>query len=353
LTVGVCVIGASGYTGGELLRILLQHPKVEIRYLGSRTYKGRFLHQVHPHLRGFGLYRFSDSDVEAIPSSCDVVFLATPIEASLKLARPLIGRGMKIIDLSPAFRLKNPGDYERWYGIKHPHPEMLRYSVYGLPELHREEIRGADLVSCPGCIAAAATLALAPLAKEGLVDPNHIIIDAKMGSSGSGSRPSRGSIHAERFGVIRPYRPVEHRHTAEIEQELSSLSGRMVRVALSAHAVNNVRGILCTCHAYTLAAPLSVQELWRLYRKFYSNEVFIRLVRGERGLYRYPDPKMVIGSNFCDVGFEVDSHSSRIVAFAATDNLVKGASGSAVQCMNLIFGLEESLGLKVPPSYPV
>ncbi|MCP8321949.1 MAG: N-acetyl-gamma-glutamyl-phosphate reductase, partial [archaeon] len=261
-------------------------------------------------------------------------------------------RGMKIIDLSADFRLKNPEDYKKWYGYEHPYPDLLEKFVYGVPELHREEIKKSSLIACPGCMAVASILALAPLVKSNAIDKDKIIVDAKIGSSGAGGAPSPATHHAVRFGVIRPYKPVGHRHTAEIEQELNQISGDNVKVAMSAHAVNVVRGILSTCHVFTLK-PFTISDLWKIYRGFYQKEPFIRFVRDKKGLYKLPDPKVVIGSNYCDIGFEVDEHVNRIVAFSAIDNLMKGAAGTAVQNMNIMLGIDEKTGLQSPGLHPV
>lgn len=348
--VKVAVVGASGFTGGELIRLLLTHGAVDVSIATSRTYAGEYLHRVHPNLRGLSTLRFEIPNPDRL-SECDLVFMSTPAGVSVKLTPSLLDSGIRVIDLSPDFRVKNPEVYPTWYGWEHPHPELLEEAVYGLPELHREEVKGARLVACPGCTAAASILGLAPLAKERVIDGEHLVVDVKMGSSGAGLASSLASHHSERANVVRPYAPAGHRHVAEIEQELSRL-GNPVKVGFSAHAVDMVRGILATCHVYP-TKPLEVKDLWRIYRGFYRGEPFIRLVRDRKGLFRYPDPKAVVGSNFCDVGFEIDEHTGRVVVFSALDNLVKGAAGSAVQCMNLMFGFDETQGLRFPSLHPV
>jgi N-acetyl-gamma-glutamyl-phosphate/LysW-gamma-L-alpha-aminoadipyl-6-phosphate reductase len=350
--VKVGIIGASGYVGGELLRLLLQHGKVEVVCATSRRYCGEYVFRVHPNLRGLTDLQFTDPTPDQIALKCDLVFTAVPHGESVKIMPKLIESGLKIIDLSADFRLHNPEDYERWYGYKHPHPELLSRFVYGVPELHREEIRRASYVACPGCMAVTSILALAPFIKADVIDRKHIVVDAKIGSSGGGAKPSLGTHHAERYGVIRPYKPVGHRHTAEIEQELSLIANEKVTVSMSPHAVNTVRGILCTIHTY-LKRQITVPEVWRILRSFYREEPFIRFVRDRKGLYRYPDPKVVIGSNFCDIGFEIDEHANRLVLLSATDNLMKGAAGSAVQCMNLMLGFDERTGLNMGGLHPV
>lgn len=348
----VGILGASGYVGGELLRILLFHPNVEVTCATSKRHSGDYIHHVHSNLRGSTDLKFIEHNPEEIIDKCDLIFSSLPHGLSVKTIPDYIERGMKIIDLSADFRLKNPEDYKKWYGYEHPHPELIEKFTYGIPELHREEIRKSSLIANPGCMAIASILALAPLAKSDAIDKNRIIVDVKIGSSGAGGAPSPSTHHAVRFGVIRPYKPVGHRHTAEIEQELSQIAKDSVKVAMSAHAVNVVRGILSTCHVFTLK-PLTVSDLWKIYRGFYQNEPFIRFVRDKKGLYKLPDPKVVIGSNYCDIGFEVDEHVNRIVAFSAIDNLMKGAAGTAVQNMNVMLNIDEKTGLQSPGLHPV
>jgi len=348
----VGVIGGSGYVGGELLRILLQHDKVELVCATSRRYSGEYVFRVHPNLRGLTDLRFTDLAPEQIASKCDLVFTAVPHGESVKIMPRLIESGLKIIDLSADFRLRNPEDYEKWYGYKHPYPDLLNRFVYGVPELHRDEIRQTSFVACPGCMAVTSILALAPFVKADLIDRKHIVVDSKIGSSGGGTKPTLGTHHAERYGVIRPYKPVGHRHTAEIEQELSIVANEKVIVSMSPHAVNTVRGILCTIHTYP-KKQLTVPDVWRTLRGFFKEEPFIRFVRDRKGLYRYPDPKIVVGSNFCDIGFELDPHANRLVLLSATDNLIKGAAGSAVQCMNVMLGYDERTGLSGGGLHPV
>jgi N-acetyl-gamma-glutamyl-phosphate/LysW-gamma-L-alpha-aminoadipyl-6-phosphate reductase len=347
--VKVGIIGASGYVGGEILRILLQHPMINVEFVTSRKYAGEYVFKVNPNLKGLTQMRFSNEDPISVASKVDVVFLALPHGASMNIVPHMVELGVKIIDMSADFRLKDPDNYKKWYGIEHKAPDLLNKFIYGLPELHRNELKNANYVAVPGCIATASILSLAPLAKFGLTS-DIIIIDAKVGSSGSGSKPSLSSHFSERFGVIRPYKPVGHRHTAEIEQELKSISGREHKIALSAHSVNMVRGILTTSHVLNQATD---SIIWKAYRSVYQNEPFIRFIKDRKGLYKYPDPKIVIGSNFMDIGFETDTHTNRIVIIGAIDNLVKGAAGNAVQSMNIIFGFKEDEGLKTAALHPV
>lgn len=348
----VGIYGASGYVGGELLRLLLQHSKVKVTVATSKTYADEYVFRVHPNLRGQTNLKFEEPNPSGITDKCDLVFMATPHGFSSSIMPQLYETGMKIIDLSADYRLKNPDDYMEWYGWFHKNPELLREAVYGLPELHREEIKRANLVACPGCMAAAAILALAPIVRSGNIEKDKIVVDTKVGSSGAGTKPSISSHHSEHYSVVRPYKPVGHRHTAEVEQELSVLVKDKVLVSMSAHAVNMVRGILSTCHVFP-TQPLASVQIWRTYRDFYKGEPFIRFVRDAKGVFRYPDPKVVVGTNYCDLGFEIDEHTSRVVLLSAIDNLMKGAAGTAVQDMNIMMGHDETEGLKSLGLHPV
>jgi N-acetyl-gamma-glutamyl-phosphate/LysW-gamma-L-alpha-aminoadipyl-6-phosphate reductase len=338
------IMGGSGYAGGELLRLLLSHPEAEIELVTSSRFAGEYVHMIHPNLRGSTKLKFTPSSVKAMAEGCDLVFLATPHGVSKDMVPAFLEAGIRVIDLSADFRLKDPADYPTWYGWEHPHPELLGEAVYGIPELHRERIREADLVACSGCMAGASILALTPLVKTGFVEKERIAIDVKIGSSGGGSDPTLASHHPERFGAIRPYKVVGHRHIAEIEQELAFAGGDGVRVGFTPHAVNMARGILATIHIW-LTRPLENRDVWAAYRGAYSDEPFVRMVKSRKGLYQLPDPKVVAGTNFCDIGFQLDPHTDRLVVFSAIDNLVKGAAGQGVQCFNLMFGLDERMGL--------
>jgi LysW-gamma-L-alpha-aminoadipyl-6-phosphate/LysW-L-glutamyl-5-phosphate reductase len=258
----VGVVGASGYVGGELLRLLVVHPKVEISMVTSRQRPGEYVHRVHPSLKGFIDITFSPLDVDRLAAKCDIVFTAVPHGSAVHIVKDLFDRGVKIIDLSADFRLKDPHEYVKWYGWEHPFPELLPKSTYGIPELHREEIKSSKIVSSPGCMAVTSILALSPLIKNNLIETDRIIVDSKIGSSGAGSREGSGTHHAMRYGVIRPYKPAKHRHTGEIEQELSILAHDKVNVSMSPHAVNLVRGILTTNHVFMRKVASEI-ELWR------------------------------------------------------------------------------------------
>lgn len=351
MTISVGVIGASGYVGGELLRLLLNHPKVEVKVATSRQHAGEYIYRVHPNLRGLTKLQFTGEDPERVGGKVDLVFLALPHKVSLKVVPKLVEMGVPIIDMSADFRLKDPEKYKIWYGYEHPYPDLLKKFVYGLPELHRDELKNAKYVAVPGCMATSAILGLAPVAKAGLIDEK-IIVDAKIGSSGAGGKPSLATHFSERFGVIRVYKPVGHRHTGEIEQELEYVSKKKFKVGMTAHAVNIVRGILTTSHTF-LTEDVEEITVWKTYRSMYGEEPFIRIIKDKKGLYRYPDPKIIIGANFADVGFELDLHIRRLVVISAIDNLVKGAAGNAIQSMNLMFGFNETEGLRIPALHPV
>ncbi len=346
------IIGGSGYTGGELLRLLLSHPNVEIVQVTSRENLGENIFRIHANLRGLTNLKFDKPDLDNTIKICDLVFIATPHGVSSKLTPRLVEAGLKIVDLSADFRLKNPDDYPKWYGWDHPRPELVAKAVYGVPELHRDEIKKAQLVACPGCMAVTTILGLAPVVKAKLISLDCVIADVKIGASGAGVKSSPATQYSERYGVIRPYKPVGHRHTAEIEQELRFLSNMHFNISISAHAVNIVRGILSTIHTF-IREKADVVNFWKAYREFYKDEPFIRLVRDRKGLYRFPDPKIILGSNFCDIGFEIDNHTNRLVILSAIDNLMKGAAGIAVQNMNLMIGIDETTALRYPPIHPI
>ncbi|MEM3031409.1 MAG: N-acetyl-gamma-glutamyl-phosphate reductase [Nitrososphaerota archaeon] len=345
------VVGASGYTGGELLRILAVHPAVEVTYATSREYAGKPLTAIHPHFRGFyeGL-KFSQLSLDGLANKCDLVFVNTPHGVSAGLVPKILEMGIQVVDLSADFRLKDSGEYRIWYGVEHPAPDLLAKSVYGLPELHREELRHAQLVACPGCNSTAALISLIPAVESRIILDERLFVDVKVGSSEAGIKASLGTHHPERANVIRPYDVTGHRHVAEVEQELSRLAGRRVAVGLVPHAVGSVRGALATSHAWLSRDGIDEQEVWRVYARRYGREPFIRIVRGAP--FKYPDPKYVVGSNFSDVGFGVESRIGRVALIAAIDNLMKGAAGQAVQCMNLVLGFDERTGLHFPPLRP-
>lgn len=340
------IVGASGYAGGELLRLLLSHPQVEVIQITSETYAGQYAHFVHPNLRGTSDLRFTPlSSLEA----CDLLFLALPHGHAMKQISRYAGVGERIVDLSADFRLHNAADYQEWYGHAHAHPEWLDRFVYGLPELHRPEMAEACYISGVGCNASVTILALWPLYRRGLV--RETVVEVKVGSSEGGNRPGPASHHPERAGVVRSYMPTGHRHVAEIIQELN-LNSKEPRMHFSVTSVGIVRGALATCHCL-LEEDLAEKDVWQFYREDYGAERFIRLVRAKRGIHRYPEPKILTASNYCDIGFETDAGNRRLVVIAAIDNLMKGAAGSAVQAMNLMYRWPEDLGLEFPGLHPI
>lgn len=343
----VSIVGGSGYVGGEVLRLLLGHPKVEVAQVTSETRAGKFIHSAHPNLRKRTSIRFSSL---AELRECDLLFVALPHGMSMDRIDSFLSIAPRIIDLSADFRLKDPQGYLNWYQKSHTNASYLRKFVYGIPELHREEIRGADLVSGAGCFATAAILGLMPLFKEKLVADDTVFLEGKMGSSGAGENPTLASHHPERSRVVRSFKPTGHRHTAEIRQELS-FNGTP-KVFLSTTAIELVRGILVTAHLL-LRDNVDEKHLWRLYRRYYGSEPFIRIVKERGGIYRYPEPKILTGSNYCDIGFEKDARGQHLVVLSALDNLMKGAAGNGVQAMNLMVGFEETLGLDFPGLHPI
>jgi len=339
------IVGASGYAGGELLRLLLAHPKVEVTQITSETYAGQYAHFVHPNLRGHTRLRFSRL-AELAP--CDLLFLALPHGHAMDRIEEFAALGERIVDLSADFRLRDPADYPRWYGHAHPAPDWLARFVYGVPELHRQELAGTRYASGTGCNAVVTLLAIWPLYKRGLVRES--VVEVKVGSSEGGNKPSPASHHPERAGVVRSYMPIRHRHQAELIQELA-LDPEQPGLHYSVTSVGIVRGALATCHCL-LHEELDEQEVWALYREDYADEPFVRLVRARRGIHRYPEPKILSGSNYCDVGFVTDPGQRRLVVIAAIDNLMKGAAGSAVQAMNVMVGWEERTGLEFAGLHP-
>lgn len=348
----VGIVGGSGYTAGELLRILLFHPQVEIAQVASGGHAGQYVHSTHPNLRGVTALRYCRPEDL---TTCDLLFLCLPHGHSAGNIERYRGLASKVIDLSADFRLRSPELYRRWYGAEHPAPALLSEAVYGLPELHREELSSASLVSGTGCMATTAILGLAPLYRAGLVNRQiPLVVEGKIGSSAAGATPGAGSHHSDRSGAVRSFQPTGHRHSAELIQELGRESGGELgqTLAFSATAVEMVRGILITAHVF-LNEQIDEKRLWRVYREAYQREPFVRLVKERQGVYRYPEPKILAGSNYCDVGFELDAEQGRVVVMAALDNLVKGAAGNGVQAMNCMYGWDETLGLSFPGLHPV
>lgn len=345
----VSIIGASGYTGGELLRLALAHPHLDVRQVTSERLDGQFVHFTHPNLRTRTQLKFVRSETV---EKCDVLFLGLPHGSAMSRIDLLSTLADRIVDLSADFRLRNAADYNTWYGTPHANPAWLAKFVYGLPELHRQELAAAKYVSGVGCNATATTLAIWPLAAAGLIDTARgIICEVKVGSSEGGAASADSTHHPERAGVMRSFAPTGHRHTAEVRQALT-LKGIATDVHLSATAVDNVRGVLATAHVFVTPGTTE-KDVWKAYRETYAREPFVRIVKERTGLYRYPEPKILSGSNYADVGFEMDPKTGRVVALCAIDNLMKGAAGTALQCANIMMGWDETLGLDFPGLHPI
>ncbi len=343
----VSIVGASGYTGGELLRLLLGHPKVEVLQVTSERLTGKFVHKTHPNLRKRTDLKFSSA---ADLQKCDIVFLCLPHGSAMDRIEEFTGLADRIIDLSADFRLRNPDDYIQWYDRPHSNPAFLEKFVYGVCELHREEMKTAHYVSGAGCNATTTILGLYPLYKADVVEPHSTVVEVKVGSSEGGNSASAGSHHPERSGAVRSFMPAGHRHIAEMLQELAF--GRKINIHFSATSIEMVRGVLATSHVF-LKEDLQEKDIWKIYRSAYGGEPFIRIVKERDGIFRFPEPKILTGSNYCDIGFQKDERSNRLVVISALDNLMKGAAGQAVQALNIMFGFEETTGLEFPGLHPV
>ena len=346
----VAVAGASGYMGAELLRILLQHPKVEVTAVSSERLADEPLARVYPHLRGLTDLVFSDFDAERTSAAADIVFLALPHMESQKAVPVLRRHGVRVVDLSADYRLRDPEDYTVWYKTPHTDPEGLAEAVYGLPELYRKAIAGAGLVAAPGCYPTGAVLAIAPLLKSALAHTEGIVIDGKSGVTGAGAQGRKVDpmyLYAEANENVQAYGIASHRHTPEIEQELSALAGRTVRVSFTPHLLPLNRGLFTTA-SVPLAVDASTSDLLAAYRDFYAGEPFVRVCgEGER-----PATRAVVGSNYCDLTVVADRRTGRAVCVSAIDNLGKGGSANGVQNLNVMFGWNERTGLEAPPVYP-
>ncbi len=343
----VGIVGASGYTGGELLRLLIHHPEVEIVQATSESYIGKFAFQVHPHLRGQTQLRFIGRDAL---QSCDLLFLALPHGEAQKHIERYASLAPKIVDLSADFRLRDPAAYAATYGHEHLAPSWLERFVYGLPELTRDQLRSANYASGVGCNATATTLAVYALVKTGMLPPDQpIIADIKVGSSEAGSTPTDSSHHPARAGIVRPFQLTGHRHEAEVRQALAGAGA--YDIGMSVTSVELIRGVSAAVHL-TLPAGLSDKEIWTAYRAAWNTEPLVRAVHVKSGLHRHPEPRLLAGTNYADVGWEYDPFTGRTVLLCALDNLGKGAAGSAVQCMNLMCGFNETTALTFGGIYP-
>jgi N-acetyl-gamma-glutamyl-phosphate reductase len=345
----VGIAGATGYGGLELLRLLGSHPETSVVFAGTESYAGQEMASIYPHLAGRVSLLGREATAEALAGECDVIFTALPHGVPMKLAPAVLAAGKKLIDLGADFRLRDTNVFETWYKHKHESAHLMDQAVYGLPELYREQIRAANLVGNPGCYPTACALAAAPLLKGALVETKGIIFDCKSGVSGAGRGVNLGVHFAEVNENFKAYNIAGgHRHTPEIEQTLSDLAGESVVISFTPHLVPMTRGILATGY-FQLREERSTQQLIDVFADFYSREPFVRV----RPAGDLPATKQVSGSNYCDIGLQVDKRTGRVLVIAVIDNLVKGAAGQAIQNMNLLFGLPETLGIEIAaPIYP-
>lgn len=343
----VGIIGATGYAGAELVRLLLQREDAEIVWYGSRSYVGEDFASIYRNVAHQVSEPCKDDDMEALAEIADVIFTATPQGYCASKVTEEILQKAKVIDLSADFRIKDVDIYEQWYKLKHPTPQFIEEAIYGLPEINREKIKGARLIANPGCYPTCSFLSIYPMAKEGLIDMNTIIIDAKSGTSGAGRSAKVPNLYCEVNESMKAYGVASHRHTPEIEEQLGYAAGQPVTISFTPHLVPMNRGILATSYA-TLTREVTIEEVKAIYDKYYGSEYFVRVLNpGEP-----PQTRWVEGSNFADVSFQIDPRTNRIVMMGAIDNMVKGAAGQALQNMNLMFGLPENTGLKQIPVFP-
>ena len=345
--VKVGIIGATGYAGGELVRLLLGHKEAEIKWYGSRSYVDQKYAKVYQNMFQLVDDRCLDDNMEEMAKQVDVIFTATPQGLCASLVNDDILNKVKVIDLSADFRIKDAAVYEEWYGIEHKAKQYLDEAVYGLCEINREAVKKARLVANPGCYPTCSILSIYPLLKEGLIDPSTVIIDAKSGTSGAGRGAKVDKLFCEVNENIKAYGVATHRHTPEIEQELSLAAGEPMTISFTPHLVPMQRGILVTAYA-SLKREVTWEEVKEVYDRYYDKERFVRVLDQDV----CPQTRWVEGSNYVDVGFKIDPRTKRIIMMGAMDNLVKGAAGQAVQNMNLVFGLDEAEGLRMAPLFP-
>ncbi len=346
MSLRIAIVGGSGYTGVELLRILKGHTGVRVTCVTSRKFAGTGVASIFPSLHGYNDLLFSEPDLEGIAKKSDFVFTAVPHQAAMGIVPWFLEHGLKVVDLSADFRLRDAKVYESWYQ-PHSHPELLPQAVYGLPELYRSEIISSRLVANPGCYPTSAILPLVPLLKEAVIDWDGIVIDSKSGASGAGRSASMATIFCEVNEGFKAYKVGEHRHTPEIEQELSMASGKEVKISFTPHLVPMSRGILTTIYA-RLTSKISTADAISILSQYYDDEMFVRVMK--EGVF--PNVSFVRGGNCCDIAARVDERTERIILVSAIDNLVKGASGQAVQNMNLMAGFDEGQGLKRAAIFP-
>ena len=343
----VGIIGATGYAGGELVRILMGHKEAEIVWYGSRSYIDQKYADVYRNMFQIVDAKCMDDNIEALADQVDVIFTATPQGFLASVINENILSKTKIVDLSADFRIKDVKVYEKWYGIEHKSPQFIEEAVYGLCEVNRDKVKGARLIANPGCYTTCSILTAYPLAKEGFIDMSTLIVDAKSGTSGAGRGAKVPNLFCEVNENMKAYGVASHRHTPEIEEQLGYASGENVTISFTPHLVPMNRGILATEYA-TLKKDVTGEEVKAIYDKYYADEKFVRVL----GEGVCPETKWVEGSNYVDIGFKLDPRTNRIVMMGAIDNLVKGAAGQAVQNMNLLFGLSESEGLELVPMFP-
>lgn len=345
--VKVGIIGSTGYAGQELVRLLLGHKEAEIVWYGSRSYIDKKYSEVFGNMFEIVDDKCLDDNMDELAEKADVIFTATPQGLCASLVNEEILSKVKIIDLSADFRIKDVSVYEKWYGIEHKSPEYIKEAVYGLCEINREDIKGRRLVANPGCYTTCSILSLYPLVKEGVIDPDTIIVDAKSGTSGAGRGAKINNLFCEVNESIKAYGVTTHRHTPEIEEQLGYACGREIMINFTPHLVPMNRGILVTAYG-NLTKAYTYDEIKAIYDKYYADELFVRVLEKDV----CPETRWVEGSNYVDVNFKIDERTKRVVVMGALDNLVKGAAGQAVQNMNLIFGLPESMGLMQAPMFP-
>jgi len=343
----VGIIGATGYAGSELIRLLMGHKEVEIKWYGSKSYKDKKYYEVYQNFFHFTDDICNGEDLEKISQMVDVIFTATPQGYCSSLINEEILSKTKVIDLSADFRIKDVNTYENWYELKHLSPQFINGAVYGLCEINRNDIKNAKLIANPGCYPTCTVLSLYPLLKEGLIDKNSLIVDAKSGTTGAGRGAKTDNLFCEVNENIKAYGLTNHRHTPEIEEQLSYAAGNDIKINFTPHLIPMNRGILTTSYA-SLNEKTSYKEIGHVYNKYYGNEKFIRILDEDV----FPQTKWVQGSNFVDINFKLDYRTNRIIVVGAMDNLVKGAAGQAVQNMNIMFGLNESEGLYSVPMFP-
>ncbi|MCT4596271.1 MAG: N-acetyl-gamma-glutamyl-phosphate reductase [Vallitalea sp.] len=342
------IIGSTGYAGQELMRLLMQHPECQPQVITSKTYKNNKYENVYGNFMNITSLECIEDEIDKLANDTDVLFIALPHGiASNKISESILSK-TKVIDLGADFRIKDVSTYEDWYSVAHGNPNLLKNSVYGLCELNRDKIKRSNLIGNPGCYTTCSILSLTPLLKENIIDISSIIVDAKSGVSGAGRSLNLGTHYTECNESIKAYKIASHRHTPEIEQELSNVANSKVTISFTPHLVPMNRGILITAYA-NLNGKYTYNNIKEIYNKYYRDEQFIRLL--PEGIY--PETRWVKGSNYCDINFAIDKRTGRIIIIGAIDNLIKGAAGQAVQNMNIMFGFEESTGLNMIPGFPM